>query len=150
MLHWQQYVGNSKPLGHVHCCIECWRCSLPCIQATTTDLYSKTAAERARFMKAIHKLQASNAELVPVVAAITFAAPRVGNPSYANTFKARSLINPLWVAEPLFNDKYTCGGKVCEETGRAAEQNAGCHACVTLSACVTIAFSHPDIGLGAS
>ncbi|WIA17727.1 hypothetical protein OEZ85_009243 [Tetradesmus obliquus] len=68
------------------------------------DLYSQTAAQRLELMSALwHIKQQRGPEAVPLVAGITFAAPRVGNAAYANAFKARSLIDPLAVREPLFN-----------------------------------------------
>ncbi|KAF6265180.1 hypothetical protein COO60DRAFT_1119417 [Scenedesmus sp. NREL 46B-D3] len=72
-----------------------------------TGLRSKTAAQRIRFMSAVWRIkQQRGFQAVPVVAGITFAAPRVGNAAYANAFKARSLIDPLTVAEPLFDSSY--------------------------------------------
>jgi hypothetical protein len=72
-----------------------------------TDLISKTVAQRICLMSVLWRIkQKHGEEAVPVVAGITFAAPRVGNAAYANAFKARSLVDPLSVREPLLDSSY--------------------------------------------
>jgi hypothetical protein len=72
-----------------------------------TELSIKSALQRIELMSQLwHIKQQQGNDAVPVVAGITFAAPRVGNPAYANAFKARSLIDPLSVKEPLLDSKY--------------------------------------------
>jgi hypothetical protein len=72
-----------------------------------TELSIKTALQRIQFMSQLwHTKEQQGTDAVPVVAGITFAAPRVGNPAYANAFKARSLNDPLSVKEPLTDEGY--------------------------------------------
>jgi hypothetical protein len=72
-----------------------------------TELSIKTALQRIQFMSQLwHIKKQQGIDAVPVVAGITFAAPRVGNPAYANAFKTRSLNDPLSVQEPLFDKGY--------------------------------------------
>jgi hypothetical protein len=71
------------------------------------DLITMTAVQRIRFMSVVWNIKDKQGDKeVPVVAGITFAAPRVGNAAYANAFKARSLVDPLLVREPLFDSSY--------------------------------------------
>jgi hypothetical protein len=99
-------------LTYSSCCLPlcCKRCLLlfACKQENKEqDLITKTKAQRIRFMSVLYNIkQKQGAHAVPVVAGITFAAPRVGNAAYANAFRARSLVDPLLVREPLLDSKY--------------------------------------------
>jgi hypothetical protein len=79
---------------------------LPQLLQFKTDLYSQTAAQRTQLMSRLWHIKQQPDAAVPAVAGITFASPRVGNPAYANAFKARSLIDPLSMREPLLDGSY--------------------------------------------
>jgi hypothetical protein len=74
---------------------------LGCDLEGNAHLYSETDFERGALIAKIRDLKRSSCYPLPVVGVVTFAAPRVGNKAYAQSFKGRSLMNPLQVAEPL-------------------------------------------------
>jgi hypothetical protein len=109
---WVSRNPITMTLTYSSCCLPlcCRRCLLlfACKQENNEpDLITKTKAQRIRFMSVLYNIkQKQGADAVPVVAGITFAAPRVGNAAYANAFRARSLVDPLLVREPLLESKY--------------------------------------------
>lgn len=92
---------SSQPRSLVHLRLCCRLCApvCPALLAAQAKLYEGTKQQRGRFKGFIGELPPK--EDMPVVAVVTFAAPRVGDASYADRLGERTVMNPWDVREPF-------------------------------------------------